>query len=328
MSLISQYLADAFRNTIAGWNRFWFTPRDPAVLGLIRIATGLMFLYINLVWLYDWQGFFGENGWLNEAARSMRWENEESKEIVATLKNAYWSHFHWIKNANVLLIIHWCVIAIGALLTVGLFSRVMAPLAWLFTLSYTHRTPFANFGLDSIMLMLTMYLMIGPSGDAFSIDRWWKRKKSHETKAGEGSRAAPIDASVGSNIAIRLIQLHMCLIYLLSAVGKLQGETWVDGSAIWISAANLEYQSADFAYLAAHKSVSSFLSYTTVLWELAYCVLVWPRLWRPAIIALAIPLHLGIGLFMGMMTFGLIMLVANFAFVEPWIVRSILAKRK
>jgi hypothetical protein len=44
--------------------------------------------------------------------------------------------------------------------------------------------------------------------------------------------------------------------------------------------------------------------------------LVWPRLTRPWILVIAFFVHAGIALFMGMITFGLMMLVANLAFVR------------
>jgi hypothetical protein len=39
---------------------------------------------------------------------------------------------------------------------------------------------------------------------------------------------------------------------------------------------------------------------------------------------MSIPIHLGIALFLGMMTFGLAMIIANLAFVSPWVVRALL----
>jgi hypothetical protein len=44
--------------------------------------------------------------------------------------------------------------------------------------------------------------------------------------------------------------------------------------------------------------------------------LVWPRLTRPLALAMAVPVHLGIGLAMGMMEFGLAMITANMAFLS------------
>jgi hypothetical protein len=73
-------------------------------------------------------------------------------------------------------------------------------------------------------------------------------------------------------------------------------------------------------WLADYMWLVSILTLSTLAWELGYAALIWPRLTRPVVLAFAIPIHLGIGLCMGMMTFGLIMLVGNMAFIEPqWI---------
>jgi hypothetical protein len=56
----------------------------------------------------------------------------------------------------------------------------------------------------------------------------------------------------------------------------------------------------------------------------AFCVLVWPRLTRPLVLAIAAGVHLGIGVFLGMWTFGLAMIIANVAFVSPWVVRRMI----
>jgi hypothetical protein len=83
----------------------------------------------------------------------------------------------------------------------------------------------------------------------------------------------------------------------------------------------------DMTWLAGWPILISLLTHVTVWWELSYCVLVWPRLTRPLMLALAIPIHLGIAMFLGMMTFGLAMLIANLAFVSPWLVRRLFGRR-
>src|SRR4051812_34283535 len=50
---------------IKAWDRFWFTPADPTLLGLIRICCGLVILYVHLAYTYDLQEFFGEHAWLD-----------------------------------------------------------------------------------------------------------------------------------------------------------------------------------------------------------------------------------------------------------------------
>lgn len=316
LSAIGDYLAGAVR----GWNRFWFTPSDPATLAVIRICTGAMLFYTHLVWSFDLEAFFGPDGWLpRELLRhGQNWTMWGMKEYHF---DTLWSYFWYIKSPTVLWIAHIGALVVFLLLTLGLFSRVMSVLAYLIAVSYVHRVvPGAFFGLDKINCMLAMYLMLGPCGACFSLDRWLKRQKADDDEL------PPPKRSVGANVALRMIQLHMCVIYLFAGLGKLQGVTWWDGSAVWESVANLEYQSLDMTWLAHWPRLITLMTHVTVFWELFYIVLVWHRAWRPAVLASAVVVHGGIALAMGMITFGLIMLVGNAAFLSPRFVRAALAK--
>ena len=79
--------------------------------------------------------------------------------------------------------------------------------------------------------------------------------------------APTANTSVRTNIAIRLIQLHLCVIYLFGGIGKMRGGTWWDGSAIWFAVGNLEYQSLDMTWIAQHSFLMNALAYITVFWE-------------------------------------------------------------
>jgi hypothetical protein len=92
---------------------------------------------------------------------------------------------------------------------------------------------------------------------------------------------------------------------------------WWDGSAVWFSIVNYEYQSLDITWMGYFPFLIGVLTALTLFWETFYCVLIWPKLTRPVILALALLVHGGIALALGMFTFGTIMLVANLAFVEP-----------
>lgn len=300
--MIREYLHDLRVATWDGWNRFWFTPSDPATLGAIRICAGFMLFYTHLVWSKDLLGFVGTEGRL-------------SADFVERFHGSGfgWSHLLWFDAPAVIWLIHIFALAVFALLTIGFASRTMSVLAFLLTVSYAHRAVGALFGLDQINILLAMYLMVGPSGAAYSIDRWRN-----------GTPSAP---SVTANIAIRLIQVHMCVIYLFAGLGKLQGASWWDGTAMWLSLANYEYQTVDMTWLGHWPWLINFLTHVTVFWEVSYCVLVWPRLTRPIVLSLAVPLHLGIAICLGMITFGTVMLIGNLAFVSPAVMRHVLERR-
>ena len=67
----------------------------------------------------------------------------------------------------------------------------------------------------------------------------------------------------------------------------------------------------------------NLITLVAVAWEVSYCALVWPKLSRPIVLVLAIFVHLGIGLAMGMMTFGWVMIFGNIAFITPSWIRQI-----
>jgi hypothetical protein len=264
-----------------------------------------MLLYTHLVWSLDLTEFVGPASWLPGEAVGMLQEGTYA-----------WSYLWWLEDSPALLwTAHVAALVVFALLTVGLFSRVTSILALVAALAYVQRLPGALFGLDQINVMLALYLAVGPSGDAFSLDRWLKSRRA--------GGALPVRHSWTANLAIRLTQIHMCIIYLFAGMAKLTGPAWWDGTALWMAFGNLEYQSMGMTWMADYPLVINVMTHVTVYWELSYCALVWPRLTRPIVLLLAIPLHLGIAICLGMITFGLIMLVGNMAFVPPEFVRSV-----
>ena len=110
------------------------------------------------------------------------------------------------------------------------------------------------------------------------------------------------------------------MIYFFSGCGKLLGASWWEGTALWGSIANACYRTLDLTWLANHPLIVNALTLATLLWEVSYPALVWPRLTRRIVLGMAVAVHMGIGLAMGMMEFGLAMIVANMAFVpaETW----------
>lgn len=308
MRIVASYFADLWRTTLAGWDRFWFKPTDPATLCLTRVFAGAMLLYTHLVWTLGLDDFFGPTGWLSRSAvRTYQGQSTFT-----------WSYLWLAESPLVLWTLHGAALVVFALLMLGLYSRVVSVLAYLIVVAYVNRVPGSLFGLDQINGLLAMYLMVGPSGARYSLDRWFAKR--------EAGRDLPVAPSSSANIAIRLIQLHMCVIYFFAGISKLQGPSWWDGSALWGAVGNLEYQSIDMTWLANWPLLIAAMTHITILWELSYSALVWPRLTRPIMIAMAIPLHLGIGLFLGMPTFGLIMLVGNMAFVSPWLIRAVIER--
>ena len=95
----------------------------------------------------------------------------------------------------------------------------------------------------------------------------------------------------------------MAIIYFFAGLSKMQGLSWWEGSALWGAFANLEYQSLDMTWTAGWPILVALMTQITAWWELTFAVFVWPRLLRPLVLTIAIPLHLGIAICLGMITF-------------------------
>lgn len=279
------------------------------MLSVMRVLVGIMLLYTHLVWSKELLTFFSDSGVL------------PSEYVANGHGNSWfaWSHFFWIDSPTIIWIVHIAALIVFTMFTLGLFTRTTAILSFLLTVSYANRASGALFGLDQMNAFLVMYMAIAPCGAYFSIDRWIRKKRG---------LALPSAKSTWANLVTRLIQVHLCVIYFFAGTGKLLGAAWWSGDAIWMSFASYEYQTLDLTWMARYPLLLNAISLVSLFWEVSYAYLVWPRLTRPIMVGMAILVHAGIGIAMGMLTFGYIMIVANLVFVSPEFARSVLRKMK
>lgn len=321
----ASYLAELWGAAARGWGAFFFTPADPTPLGLIRVAVGLLLFWSLAVYGLDLRAFFGSDGWTDPAIL---------REVLRLERPYAWSF--WLLVPDGLLRPVWvaCLVVL-ALYTVGLGSRVTAVLAWAIVVSTARRVPVSLFGFDQIISTLALYLAVtGASGQAVSLDRFLARYRMARgavaRRRHDGRWVVPPGApepTVSANLALRLIQLHLVLIYGLAGLAKLQGQAWWNGMAIWGTLAAGEFRLFDLTWLAAWPLLLNLLTHFSLALELGYPVLIWVRILRPLFLTAVIVMHVGIGLTLGLVEFGLAMIAANLAFLPgPWL-RSLVSGR-
>jgi predicted DCC family thiol-disulfide oxidoreductase YuxK len=319
---VGGYLSDLRRATLRGWNTFFFSSADPTSLGLVRIAVGLLAFWSLLVFGLDLQDYFGSTGWAEPGA---------IRAIEGPLAWSFWFLVPdgWLRPV-------WCLcLAVMALFTVGLFSRVTAVVGWVIVVSTVRRVPIALYGFDQVLSTLTLYLaMTGASGQAVSLDRFLERWRQARAAAGRViKRAGPPGrrvrsdepgrppATVSANLALRLIQLHLVVIYGMAGMAKLQGPNWWNGTAIWKTMATGEFVTLDFTAFAAWPLLVNLITHASLGLELLYPVLVWVKIVRPLLLAGVVAMHVGIAVMSpGLTEFALVMIAGNLAFVAgPWL---------
>jgi predicted DCC family thiol-disulfide oxidoreductase YuxK len=324
---VAGYLAALTTAARRGWNAFFFSAADPTPVGLIRVVAGLLAFWSLVVFGQDLQDYFGSTGWAQpEAIRSLA-------------RPLAWSF--WFLVPDGLLVPVWllCLVVL-VLFTVGLFSRVTAVLSWAIVVSTARRVPIALYGFDQVLSVLLLYLAAcGASGQAVALDRFWRRWRQARSVAasrrqrrgdGPGRPHAPDEpgvpiCTVSANLCLRLIQLHLVLIYGMAGLAKLQGPSWWTGNAIWKTMTTGEFVVLDFTALAAWPLVVNLLTHFSLALELLYPVVIWVRILRPLLLAGMMVLHVGIAVMSpGLAEFALAMLAGNLAFVSgQWLRRLV-----
>jgi uncharacterized membrane protein YphA (DoxX/SURF4 family) len=283
-----------------------------------------MLVYSHLVLARDLSSFLGDHAWVNnETARQLH-------DGAFGFSDFGRSYLWYLSNPLLLWLHHGLTLLVTASLAVGFMTRFTAPAAWFLQLMYVHRMTGTLFGLDQIITYLAMYLMLSPCGSCYSVDAWLREKLAEQRSRSRRLRWLLPEAtpSVAANIATRLFQLHLCVIYLFGGLSKARGQMWWDGTAFWYAVGNYEYQSIDMTWLVKYPRLFTAMTHATLFWEVFYCALIWPRLTRPITLATAVIVHGGIALFLGMITFGSMMIAANMIFVEPEVFRRLLGPSK
>jgi hypothetical protein len=322
----------AVKSIVRAWDRFWFRPADPLPLGVIRIFTGLVILYLHLIYSFDLLSLVGPDGWL-DAKTMTKYRKEIPFYDLPTDWSLYsgnelakgqpiWSVYFHLESPGWIIATHAGFLVVMFMFTIGLATRLTSVLTWFGVLCYIHRLPVFLYGLDNIMNVLVIYLMVGPCGATLSVDRliarWWARRK--------GLPEPQVEPSVSANFTLRLMQVHFCFIYMASGLSKLQGNAWWRGSAVWYTMANYSFAPMNWpVYIEFLKVLCSsrFLweltmtvsTYGTLALEISFPFLIWRPKLRWFMICCSVLMHTGIGLIMGLTTFSLMMLCLVLAFV-------------
>jgi len=294
--------ADAEPGWLEVFNRFWFAPADPTPLGLIRICTGIIVLYMHLVYSTGLQPYFGKNAWMDlKTADQFRHEapiinapfdwtevNEQANKplddpkaqdarkqyaktwdidpVTTYHQGSYlWSLWFHITDPTWMTIVAVAMLVVMVMFTLGFCTRVTSVLTWMAAMCFIQRNWTVLYGVDSILNVLLIYLMISPCAAALSVDRWLSRWWTARRTGQKLSPAPPPAPTTWANFIIRLMQIHFCLIYLASGTSKLQGTAWWNGTALWACLANYEFAPL---HLAVYSKLVVWLSQVHWLWEL------------------------------------------------------------
>lgn len=269
------------------WRTFWFRPEPLYVLGMVRVAFGLIVVAWALSLFPDLDDFFTSDGVL----------------VRPRTDPFEWGVFDHTASDRVVLVAWTVLLSAAVALTVGWHSRMAAVAVFVLVLSFQYRNPMIFNAGDVLLRVEAFVLALAPSGAALSLD---ERRRT-------GSFWS---AQTRAPWALRLLQIQLTVVYVATFVARMTGEKWPAGSAVSY-ALRLE----DMLIIGVPQMildsplVMNAATWAVLVGELLLGILVWKRRLRPIIAAIGISLHLAIMVTIAVGYFSPAMMVLYLAFL-------------
>lgn len=160
-------------------------------------------------------------------------------------------------------------------------------------------------GGDNIIKIVMIYMIFIDSFRYFTISKGYKNETTNSY------------TNFLSNLAGYSICIHLCLIYFISAVHKINADVWFNGVATYYILAGERFIGTPWNIpLVKNGYFVTLSTYGTILIELLYPFLIWFRNTRKIFIISAIMLHTGIAIFMMLYDFQLVFILLQGFFLS------------
>jgi hypothetical protein len=257
------------------------------VLGIIRIAFGVMILGWGLSLLPDLDAFFTTHGVLARPAA-----------------DAFeWGVFHHTGGYRAVLI-GWLVLLLASIaLTVGWHSRAAALVVFVLVLSFQYRNPLIFNAGDVLIRVEALIIALAPSGAALSLD---ERRRTGSAWSAQTRAPWPL----------RLLQIQLTVVYVATFVARMTGDKWPAGTAL-----SYALRLDDMLILPVPQLISespllmNIGTWAVLAGELLIGILIWIRHCRPIIAIFGTALHLAIMVTIAVGFFSPAMLLLYLAFI-------------
>ncbi len=325
----------AFSGLLQSWTGFWFSPVAPTALHVVRVLSGLLFLF----WLLSLAGhqtaLFGLGGWLDAQAHKEvgRMDREAAPEQMLDRPDApmNWSVLYLCGDSSAAVqAVYWASVAVLVLFTLGAACRLTALLTWLIVASFTSN-PAMYEPADQLLTMLAFYLMLG-----YLLLGQYRRSQSWAGRVlgprdaflfpwRSGSRKPDQDlrGSYAAHLALRLFQVHFALLVFTSGLQKLQFAEWWSGVALWFPLhPPLETSEEELRTIASQAPrylfFLSLAGYCVLAWQLLFPMFAWRKHgWRLVLLGGAVAGCVGGALIGDMSWSGPTFVVASLCYVAP-----------
>jgi predicted DCC family thiol-disulfide oxidoreductase YuxK len=285
------------------WVRIWFRDKSTLPLEIPRIGLGALMLFHYAMATPYLSTFWGSDGWVPRALLTQ-----------STPKPWQQSMLFYVTAPWQLYAFHAVFLFCVAAFMLGWRTRWVKWLVLVGHVSYDYRNTDIVYGVDAIAASLLTILCFAPIGRALSLDRVREVRKA---KRNNLAARPPAFTSPWAFACTRLMQIQMVVLFFMSAAGKLRGEDWWGGEAVWKVFMSNDYLNTTLLDIFASQFwLVNIATYGTIIIELAYSFLIWQTRTRPYALASAIFLHLQFALLMNLYYFSFVMIMGHMSFLR------------
>lgn len=295
------------------WHRLqvWLTVRPHATVGfsILRILFGAAMLIVLVPSYADRHYLWGAGSWWVEPEASRRGWGEPLRLFFPK------------DDPLVFEISFHVLLALAVVFIAGWKTRWVTPALLVLWVGLSTNSTLLSNGGDTLMRIVLLFVVFADLSRHLSVDAWLRRRRGIRPSRWAVRRPAWMPPWLGAwahNTVLILCVFQILLVYLVSSVLKLEGEEWLNGTAIYYALSLEQFQVLPAVSELAWQSAPLIaLATWLALWvQLLFPVLI---LWRPSryvAVVLITSMHLGIAVLLGLWPFSLAMIALDLLLVR------------
>ncbi|WP_416071472.1 HTTM domain-containing protein [Streptomyces sp. ME02-8801-2C] len=234
------------------------------------------------------------------------------------------SIYAWSTSSLMFEVVYHLGVIAALAVTLGIGGRPVLAVHGIFLWSLYQRQSALMDGGDNLMHLVIPMLLLTRCYDHFSLRSPLGERVTRRLP--EAVRAAGVPLH---NLGVTAIAVQMCLVYMVSGLYKVQGQSWQDGTALFYIMRVPEFEFPGVSELVYNNDVLVYIgTYATVIFLVYFPMGVLVPTLRPWAAAASIGFHISIGFFMGLTGFALTMIACDLVFLSPELSRALGVARK
>lgn len=283
---------------------FFFAPIRFRGLFVMRAAFGLIAVFFYLRLLPYVQVFFGPDG-VAGYRTAERWPT-----FPISVTEGF-EHFDWLRHIaspGAIWALYGALLLAGSMFALGLWTRVAGFALAALHVVFAARQPYVMSGWAQLYPAFVVYLALAPSGQAWSVDAWLKRRADATFRPSHELVAWPL----------RLVQVHVIAMYATAGWPRFAAKAWLHGETVLHAAADTRFGRWGLDWHALQPLLAA-ATYYGLLIEPAATVLLLFRTTRRWCVLGLLALHLGIEVIADVGMWQYMMIAAVCAFLpDEW----------